>query len=106
MANKSRRFYADEFKVKAIELAQLRGNTSQVARELDLRPELLSKWVYRSRMSESGQMEPLKSVTASLTNEQMQIRQLKEELEFTRMERDILKKAVSIFSKNEGVRTR
>ena len=106
MESKKRQHYADEFKIKAIELAKLRGNTSQVARELDIRPELLSKWVYRSRLSESGQMSALKSNLSDLSNEQLEIRQLKEELEFARMERDILKKAVSIFSKNEGVRTR
>lgn len=106
MESKQRRRYADEFKTKAIELAELRGNTSQVARELDLRPELLSKWVYRSRLSASGQMNSLKSNLSGLSNEELEIRHLKEELEFARMERDILKKAVSIFSKNEGVRTR
>lgn len=106
MESKPRRHYAPEFKSKAIELAKLRGNTTQVARELDLRPELLHKWVSRSRMQANGLVEPLLVNPLGLTREQIEIRTLKEELEFARMERDILKKAVSIFSKNEDLRTR
>jgi transposase len=106
MESKPRRHYDPEFKSKAVELAKLRGNTTVVAKELDLRPELLHKWVSRSRMQANGKMEPLVERSGGLTREQIEIRTLKEELEFARMERDILKKAVSIFSKNEDVRTR
>lgn len=106
MESKPRRHYAPEFKSKAVELAKLRGNSTHVAQELGIRPELLHKWVSRARMQSNGQMDPLLGNPSAMTSEQVEIRNLKEELEFARMERDILKKAVSIFSKNESVRTR
>jgi transposase len=106
MKAKERRYYADEFKTKAVELANLRGNTTQVARELDLRPGLLQKWVSRHRLQHMDSSDTSKPNLAGVNGDQFQIKQLKQELEFVRMERDILKKAVSIFSKNEDVRTR
>ena len=106
MESKPRKHYDKEYKIMAIELANLRGNTAQAARELDIRPGLLTKWVYNSRFTQIGRQEFQKSASSGLSSEQLEIRQLKEELEFARMERDILKKAVSIFSKNEGIGTR
>ena len=102
MMTETRRFYPKEFKDKAIELAVQRGNVAQAARELDMAPELLRKWVSRSRMKSQSEFSSTSLDESEHLTPQQQIHRLKQELEYTRMERDILKKAVSIFSKNEG----
>ncbi|MRX78989.1 transposase, partial [Pedobacter petrophilus] len=65
-----------------------------VADELGINDSLLSKW--RQRESEPKQSP------VSLTEDQKLIKKLQKELKDAQMERDILKKAVGIFSKGDG----
>lgn len=95
-----RRRFTKEFKLNAVELSYSRDNIVELAKELKLRPELLYRW--RSEFaSYQGKSFPGKG-NPQLTDEQKEIAQLQKELANTQMERDILKKAVSIFSKNDG----
>ena len=91
----SRRRFSREFKLEAVRMA-LEGSHSlaQVARELDLRPDLLRRWK-RQYEHEGEQAFP---GHGRLKADDEQLRQLLRENRQLREERDILKKAVAIFS--------
>lgn len=97
---KQRRQFDKEFKIMAVELCLSGKPTSKVAEELGLRSELLGRWKreYQQKKegSFSGQGKP------ALTPEQSEVAKLKKQLREAEIERDILKKAVSIFSKSDG----
>ncbi|SDE15039.1 transposase, partial [Pedobacter soli] len=86
----SRRVFDESFRKMAIELSYSRGSVKEVADELGISQTLLSKW--RQRESESFQG------ATELTEDQKLIKKLQKELKDAQMERDILKKAVGIFS--------
>jgi len=92
----SRKTYSKEFKQKAVELSNLRGNVQEVSRELDVKAELIYRWRREFGMNPGlafgGNGKKL------MTEEQRELERLKRELADVKMERDILKKAVSIFS--------
>ena len=89
-----RREFDASFKRMAIDLSYARGSVKEVAEELGIDPGRLSKWRQKDR-------SPVPS-TEGLTAEQQEIRRLQKELKATQLERDILKKAVSIFSRGDG----
>lgn len=92
----TRKIYSKEFKQKAIELSNLRGNVQEVARELDIRAALIYRW--QKELSTRPALAFSGNGKKQLTDEQKELARLKRELADVRMERDILKKAVSIFS--------
>jgi transposase len=97
---KGRRTFTKEFKTNAVELSYSRANVVELANELTIRPELLYRW--RSEFaSYNGKSFPGNG-KAKQTEEESENARLKKELAEMRMERDILKKAVSIFSKSDG----
>lgn len=89
--------YSDEFKREV--LAQVTSgvrSVSQLERELEITPGLIYKWQKRYKLTEAG-------VEASEERaEAAEIRRLKRELEIARQERDILKKAIQVFSRGES----
>ncbi|MET3115714.1 transposase [Pedobacter sp. CG_S7] len=90
----SKRTYDDSFRKMAVDLSHTRGSVKEVADELGINDSLLSKW--RQRDSES------KQIPVAITEDQRLIKKLQKELKDAQMERDILKKAVGIFSKGDG----
>ena len=90
----SKRDYDDSFRKMAVDLSISRGSVKEVADELGIRPALLSKWKQRGS-------EPKRDAVV-LTEDQQLIKKLQKELRDAQMERDILKKAVGIFSKGDG----
>lgn len=95
-----RRTFTREFKMNAVELSYSKSNIVELANELNIRPELLYRW--RTEFaSYQGKSFPGNG-NSKLTEEESEVAQLKKELAEMRMERDILKKAVSIFSKSDG----
>ena len=97
---RTRRRFDREFKLKIVELSYSRENIKELASEFDLRPELIYRW-----RSEFVTLEGLSfpgNGNKKMTEEESEIAHLKKELTDTRMERDILKKAVGIFSKSDG----
>ncbi len=88
MGSRRRRF-SDEFKREAVRLA-FDGSkpVSEVARELDVRPNLLRRWRRKFEGKKAGEL---------LDVERENLR-LRRELRRTEEERDILKKALAIFS--------
>lgn len=97
--SKARKQYDREFKIMAVELSNSRDNMGLLAKELDIRPELLYRW--RRDFAEHPQTSFPGNGKVFYTPEQAELNRLKKELEETRIERDILKKAVGIFSKSD-----
>lgn len=95
----NRRVYSKEFKQKAIELSNLRGNAQEVARELGISAELIYRW--RSEFSNKRDLAFSGQGKQQLTGEQKEMARLRRELADVKMERDILKKAIGIFSVND-----
>ncbi len=86
----TRRTYTDEFKQEAIKLATEHGLTrKQVARDLGIDPQTLRSWL---RAVDGSPAATPAADTAELAR-------LRRENDQLRMERDILKKALGIFSR-------
>ena len=94
-----RKIYDPAFKIKAVELSNNRSNLSEVARELGIKVSLLYKW--RKDYQEYGQGSFPGNGNLKLTPEQERIHDLEKKLKDAELERDILKKAISIFSKSD-----
>ena len=92
------RLFDDEFNKMAVELSKAKNSVKEAAMELGLDPSRLSKW--RNNPSFNGGRVMMD--IAGLSEEQMEIRRLKKVLKNAELERDILKKAVGIFSKGDG----
>ena len=93
---KKRKQYTKEYKVEAVRLIVDEGRSlSEVARELGTAQSLLHRW---KKKSEEGKIDPFPG-KGRLSPEDEELRQLRRENKRLRMERDILKKAVVIFSK-------
>lgn len=92
---RTRRVFDEAFKLMAIELAEAKGSLSAAAEELGLDPGRISKW--RARLKKPD----LREKVAGLTDDQKRIRQLEKELREVKLEHEILKKAVRIFSRGE-----
>jgi transposase len=85
----SRRVYPEELKKEAVQMLLDGHSASSVAQNLGLRhPSLLYRWKAEA-LDEQGQ------VASTL---EARVRQLEEQLRRTERERDILKKALAIFS--------
>ena len=97
---KIRKRFDREYKQMVIELANTREDISALAAELDLRPDLIYRW-RREALANDGASFPGQG-NKTMTEEQKEIARLKKELRDAQLERDILKKAVSIFSKSDG----
>ena len=93
---KSRKKYSKDFKQQAVELLENSTmSTKELAEELDIHPNLLYRW--REKI-QGTQEEPFPG-NGRLSPEQDELRRLKRENADLKMERDILKKAINIFSK-------
>jgi transposase len=93
--SKSRRQYTREFKLEAIRLLKTSGRSaSQLESELGIGKGNLYRW--RREFAADG--EDAFPGQGRLTPEQERLRQLERENKVLRQERDILKKAVAIFS--------
>ena len=91
----TRRKFSPEFKREAVEMV-LSGKHSvaQLARDLDLRPDMLRRW-RRQYEEDPTQAFPGKG---HLKPQDEEVRQLRREVARLREEREILKKALAIFS--------
>jgi transposase len=99
MSEKPKRNYTREFKLEAVRLYESTGKSmSEVERELGITPYLLSKWVHQFRQ-EAEQAFPGQG---KLIERDEELRRLRREVEILKQERDILKKAVVIFSQPKG----
>ena len=92
-----RKSYTREFKIETVKLATDGcANVSEIARDMGIHPNTLYNWIQQFSARPADAF-PGKGYVASDADV---IRQLKRENERLKMEREILKKAMAIFSKD------
>ena len=93
--HKEKRRYTPEFKIEAVRLYEASGKSMRVIeQELGITAFLLGKWVQQFR-DQTPSAFPGKG---KLPEKEAELQRLQREVEILRQERDILKKAVIIFS--------
>jgi transposase-like protein len=98
MQSDSRKFarrYDREFKRNAVALVQSGRLITEVARDLGVSIWSLRRWV---ELDKQGQALKEPATVASETTEQRELRRLRQENDYLRRQRDILKKALGILS--------
>ena len=90
------RQYENEFKIMIVELLQSGRSIKEVSSEYKLNDSMIRRW-RREYEIKSGDFSKKKE----LTPEQEELKSLKKELREIKLERDILKKALGIFSKSD-----
>ena len=89
--------YSGEFKRDVLALVAEGGRgVAQLERDLDITPGLIYKWQQRYRVKAEA-FQPSEERA-----EQAELRRLRRELEIVKQERDILKKAIQVFSRGES----
>ena len=94
-ATKSSRRYDAEFKENAVSLVLAGRSYKDVARDLGVSGWSLRVWHQRNQQ---GQKFTQSKALAAMTPEQRENRRLRQEIEYLRRQRDILKKALAIVS--------
>jgi transposase len=96
---KTLRTFTKEFKQEAVQLVQSsQKSQAQIARDLGVADSTLSHWC--QQLAEHG-IQAFPGSGHQMPQEE-EIRHLKRENEVLRQERDILKKAIGIFSRIQG----
>ena len=99
MNERKYRSYPEAFKLEALALLkQGEKSAGQIERELGITPGMLVKWRARYQAVEKG-LQEVKLEPSDLEAAKAEIRRLQRELAAAEEERDILKKAVNIFSR-------
>ena len=96
--SKTRRTYSEQFKRETVELSFNSDKTcKELVKDLGINYNTLIRW--RKEYRDNGDLAFPGKGKEKLTPEQKEIKRLKKQLHNAQQERDILKKAVSIFSK-------
>jgi len=95
----NKRNYTKQYKENAVSLCKARGNTAAVARELGIWPSTLRRWKKEKRAYAHNSFPG--HGKAKLTDDQKRIVSLQKKLKDKELELEILKKAISIFSKSD-----
>lgn len=91
--------YSKEFKVKAVELAKQNGNITATSEQLSVSHESLRQWI---KAFDSGKLKAVPGlIEKQKSKDELENERLRKELYEVKLERDILKKAVGIFSKSD-----
>ena len=94
----NRRAYTRDFKQEAVRLSETgTKTTAELEADLGLPTGLLGKW--KRQLAEEG-AEAFRG-QGRLTTVEAEMRQLRQENALLRQERDILKKALAIFTRNQ-----
>src|SRR5258708_32962373 len=92
------RFYSHEFKLEAVRLSETSDKTvAQIARDLGVPERVLYRWRHELR-EQAERAFPGKGHQSELEEEN---RRLKRELDLLKQEREVLKKALGIFSRGQ-----
>lgn len=98
MSVQQRRKYDPDFKRNAVQLAEDPDRTvAGVAENLGISKELLYRWRRAQRVN--NELAFPGNGREALTSQQQEIRELEKRLKNAELERDILKKAMAIFSR-------
>ena len=93
-----RRSYSNEFKRNAVALSEHPGRqVNEVAEKLGITEQILTRW--RREHCRKGELSFPGNGRQAFNKEQTRILELEKQLRDVEMERDILKKAVAIFSR-------
>ena len=91
----SGRRYDRDFKINAVALVQGGRTITEVARDLGVSQWSLGRWVEQAKVGQApGEPKTLSAETPA----QRELRRLRQENDYLRRQRDILKKAVGILS--------
>ena len=94
---KKRRQYTKEFKLEAVQLAvESERSLAEVARDLGIAPNVLHRWKQQVDRRDAATVFPGNGKSAGPEDE---TRQLRQELERVKQERDFLKKAAAFFAR-------
>ena len=97
--SKDRRKYSKEFKLEAIQLQKKGERTvSEVERELGITQGLLWKW--KANLEKQPKKEEAFPGNGKLTDTNARIRQLEREIALLKEDKEILKKVLTMFSKD------
>ena len=88
--------YENDFKVMIVELLKSGRTAKEISDEYTINDGIIRRWK-REYESKSGDFSKKREVSF----QEQELKLLKRELRDVKMERDILKKAVSIFSKSD-----
>lgn len=97
---RERRHFDKEFKEMVVNLCLSGKSPKSIADELGIRDELIRRWRREYEKYGGGSFSGHGNV--NMTPEQREIAKLKKELKDAQIEREILKKAISIFSKGDN----
>ena len=98
MSVQQRRKYDPDFKRNSVQLTEEPGRTvAEVAKNLGISKDLLYRW--RQAQCVNKELAFPGNGREALTSQQQKIRELEKSLKNVKMERDILKKAMAIFSR-------
>ncbi len=102
MKDRKYRTYAENFKLDALELLNRGGKSAgAIERELGITPGLLTKWRVRYQAIQKAGQE-VRLGPSDLEEAKAEIRRLQHELTAVEEEREILKKALNIFSRKNA----
>jgi transposase len=97
----SKKVYSREFKLETLRLLKSSGKSkADLERELGLYPGQIHLWE-RAFNKEEGNVEQAFPGIGHQNDAEAELSRLRRELEIVRQERDILKKAIAIFSKTQ-----
>lgn len=88
--------YENDFKVMLVELLKSGRTAKELSSEYTVNSSIIRRW-RREYEAKSGDFSKKREVSV----QELEFKALKKELREVRMERDILKKVVSIFSKSD-----
>lgn len=93
---RTRRSFSREYKVEAVRMITKGGHcVSQIADDLDIRPDMLRRWKRQFEQDESNAFPG----NGQLKGDAQLLRELERANQRLRQEREILKKALAIFSR-------
>ena len=91
-----RQYYTEEFKQEAVKLIRESGlKLSEAANRLNIPSQTLKNWLYRDRIPAST----VASARKPITDLEAEVSRLRKELAESRLEAEILKKAMAYFVK-------
>ena len=104
MSKRSYRTYTAEFKLEALEMLNSSGKSGEmIERELGITPGLLRKWQMKYQAVAKRSADGVVDIELTdLEAAKREIIRLKRQVMELEAEREILKKAVSIFSRSGG----
>ena len=88
--------YENDFKVMIVELLKSGRTAKELSDEYNINDGIIRRWK-REYKAKSGDFSKKREVSI----QEQELKLLKKELQEVRLERDILKKAVSIFSRSD-----